>query len=502
MVSSKDLYMHFSRINGTRAFTLIELLVVILIIAILIAVAAPSFLKQQDKARDSATKQSLTISRKEVKAVYVSAEDNKLPLEAALVADLNSSEPQYEYVAGAGNATKENTSVVREGDDSASMCLQSESETFFCLLTNETAGMTLFSDNSNNVAFAASTDVRRSTGPTEAAARQALTGTGSTANTTLGGKAGWLSPVAGTPTTPTTPPATTSPVPNMASSAALTAGGTNDVVFSGKPFAKVVLTGQSTGQFASIVDFTATADAQGVARFNTSSMTSISAPGASITFNLSVTQQARAGDVASGALLTVSAPLTTSITISVPGTAVNVAAKNAEAKEYLREYVNAVSLYSLNHGYLPRSSAPSPGFNLYGSEIDLPAWQNLKSGYTAVCLYRNCDGNYFNSESLSPVSNEAIGAAPSLRVALGDVREMDVDSNSGTPSNGYINLPICVNSVGGDQFYCAEVRGSHYEHYWDLYQRPAGTTVDYRTYLGGTNNKQLVESAWVDYMPH
>lgn len=55
------------RLRSTRAFTLIELLIVILIVGILIAVAAPSFLGQTDKAHDSAAKQYLTIAYKAAK---------------------------------------------------------------------------------------------------------------------------------------------------------------------------------------------------------------------------------------------------------------------------------------------------------------------------------------------------------------------------------------------------------------------------------------------------
>jgi prepilin-type N-terminal cleavage/methylation domain-containing protein len=55
-------------LRRTAGFTLIELLVVILIIGILIAVSAPSFLGQTQKAHDSEAKQYLTVAYKAAKA--------------------------------------------------------------------------------------------------------------------------------------------------------------------------------------------------------------------------------------------------------------------------------------------------------------------------------------------------------------------------------------------------------------------------------------------------
>jgi prepilin-type N-terminal cleavage/methylation domain-containing protein len=78
-----------------RAFTLIELLVVIVVIGVLLVVAAPSFLGQNNKAYDSGAKQTLAVAYKAAKADTI-REDSfgsyrmGAPLANAIVA----SEPQ------------------------------------------------------------------------------------------------------------------------------------------------------------------------------------------------------------------------------------------------------------------------------------------------------------------------------------------------------------------------------------------------------------------------
>ena len=76
-----------------RGFTLVELMVVVLIIAVLLAIAVPTFLGAQSRARDRSTQSSLRTALVAAKIVYA----EKLAFTDAGPGDLTAIEPSLSY---------------------------------------------------------------------------------------------------------------------------------------------------------------------------------------------------------------------------------------------------------------------------------------------------------------------------------------------------------------------------------------------------------------------
>lgn len=89
--------MDYRTANG---FTLIELLVVIVILAVLMTIAIPSYLAQQRKAKDSASKQYLTTVWKAARSDAVEQSGNYNINATALVSAIASAEPELSVIAG------------------------------------------------------------------------------------------------------------------------------------------------------------------------------------------------------------------------------------------------------------------------------------------------------------------------------------------------------------------------------------------------------------------
>ena len=85
------------RMKSQKGFTLIELLVVIIIIAILAAIAIPTFLGQRQKAQDSAAKSLVRNAMTSIESAYVDTRDFEDVTEAMLTAI----EPSIDWAGGA-----------------------------------------------------------------------------------------------------------------------------------------------------------------------------------------------------------------------------------------------------------------------------------------------------------------------------------------------------------------------------------------------------------------
>ena len=89
-------------------FTLIELMVVLLIIAILLAIAIPTFLGATASARDRAVQSNLTNANTEVEAQYQNGESYAFAAPGGGQPALNTSAPEFTWVDGGAPSIDQN----------------------------------------------------------------------------------------------------------------------------------------------------------------------------------------------------------------------------------------------------------------------------------------------------------------------------------------------------------------------------------------------------------
>lgn len=87
-----------------EGFTLVELMVVVMIIAILMAIAIPTFLNSRKRAQDSAAKSNVRNGLAAAQAVF--SENQSYSATAPMLVSLLAEEPSLDFVSGASSDPK------------------------------------------------------------------------------------------------------------------------------------------------------------------------------------------------------------------------------------------------------------------------------------------------------------------------------------------------------------------------------------------------------------
>ena len=117
-------------------FTLIELMVVLLILAILLAIAIPTFLGVTKSANDRAAQSNLNTALLNAKAQY-QQNSQAYPSAANLVIALQSAEPSLQFLQGA-STDQNHISVFVTGDSSALVLADYSAQTKNCWIVVDT----------------------------------------------------------------------------------------------------------------------------------------------------------------------------------------------------------------------------------------------------------------------------------------------------------------------------------------------------------------------------
>jgi type IV pilus assembly protein PilA len=134
------------RRDGEEGFTLIELMVVVLVIAILLAIAIPTFLGARKRAQDRAAQSSLRNALTAAKSMYT--DNSTYAVATSADTGLPTVEPSLTYAApGTASSGPKNVPVEVSGTDEWAGAAKSDSGK--CFYIHETANGTEFNYRAN-----------------------------------------------------------------------------------------------------------------------------------------------------------------------------------------------------------------------------------------------------------------------------------------------------------------------------------------------------------------
>ena len=130
-------------LQGDEGFTLVELMVVVLIIAILMAIAIPTFLGARQKAQDRAAQSNLRNALTAAKVFYVDGVTYLSTDIAGTITAYTALEPSlnFDTLANIANGT---VSIVAASDTGVLLATESGSGTFFCVADDTTGAGTTY----------------------------------------------------------------------------------------------------------------------------------------------------------------------------------------------------------------------------------------------------------------------------------------------------------------------------------------------------------------------
>ncbi|NOY57176.1 MAG: prepilin-type N-terminal cleavage/methylation domain-containing protein [Actinobacteria bacterium] len=131
------------RLHSDEGFTLVELMVVVLIIAILMAIAIPTFLGARQKAQDRAAQSNLRNGLTAAKVFYVDGETYLSTNIAGTITAYEALEPSLDFDTLA-NVSTSKIGIPVATASTVVLVTESASGTFFCIADDTSGGGTTY----------------------------------------------------------------------------------------------------------------------------------------------------------------------------------------------------------------------------------------------------------------------------------------------------------------------------------------------------------------------